>query len=154
MSVAAGSAAALRNEQVAAKALTSPAWSLQEAIDTAQRRIPGKAMDAELREHGGKPVYAIGIVSANQFHTVDVDPMTGKVVWQFQPMATDTATARNVAIADSRTLHALDLLEAKGYHDFTAIRHDGSNFDIDVVRGGKTMTLAVDPETGKIATRT
>jgi uncharacterized membrane protein YkoI len=141
----------LGNEEAAAKSLKSPTWSLQEAIDTAQQRVPGKAMDARLTEQRGRPVYAIGVVSGEKIHNVNIDPMTGKVAWQYERGGATAAAAQNSSVLGGRVEHALNLLEAQGYRDFTWIRPDGRDFDVGVRRGGKSMTLAVDPDTGRIA---
>jgi len=142
----------LGNEEAALKGLKSPTWSLQEAIDTAQQQVPGRAMDARLTENAGKPVYAIGVVSDGKVRTVDVSPMTGKVAWLYEEGGALAATVEQAPVLDDRIMHALTLLESRGYRDFTSIRPDGRDYDVGVLHGGKTVTLAVDPDTGKIAT--
>ncbi len=144
--------AGLGDEAAAAKTLKNPAWSLQEAIDAAQKKIPGKAMNARLTEHAGMPVYAVGVVSNGKMHTVDINPMTGKVAWQYEEGGAVSATIEQAPVLDDRIMQALTLLESRGYRDFTAIRPDGRGYDVDVRHAGRTVTLAVDPDTGRIAT--
>jgi hypothetical protein len=49
-----------------------------------------------------------------------------------------------------RETHALNLLEAKGYGDFTNFRADGKNFTATVAAQGKSATVIVNPDSGQI----
>lgn len=51
---------------------------------------------------------------------------------------------------EARMTQALNLLEAKGYGDFTNFRADGKNFDATVTQNGKTVTVVVDPDASQI----
>ena len=46
-----------------------------------------------------------------------------------------------------RATQALNLLEAKGYGNFTDFKADGNNFEATVQQHGKTMNVVVDPIT-------
>ena len=51
---------------------------------------------------------------------------------------------------ESRETDALNLLDAKGYPDFTNFRRDGRNFEATVTRDGKSETVWVDPDTKSV----
>jgi hypothetical protein len=57
------------------------------------------------------------------------------------------------AMAKSPATDALNLLESKGYGDFNNFHRDGRMYAATVTRDGKTMTLTIDPATGKIEKR-
>jgi len=50
----------------------------------------------------------------------------------------------------ARMTHALNLLEAKGYGDFTNFRADGKNFEATVTQNGKAISVVVDPDANQI----
>jgi Peptidase propeptide and YPEB domain len=52
---------------------------------------------------------------------------------------------------EAREVAALNLLEAKGYRDFKTVRVNGENFIIDAVRGGKNVTVTINPDAGQIS---
>jgi hypothetical protein len=57
---------------------------------------------------------------------------------------------RRVEAREARMTHALNLLEAKGYGDFTNFRADGKNFDATVTQNGKAVNVVVDPDANQI----
>jgi uncharacterized membrane protein YkoI len=148
-------AGAVESEQQLAEKLNKPGWSLERAIRAAESYDRGKPIDAWVMERNGDAAYAIGMVRAMQLQTVIVDPATGEVAWQMPgtPMsAAGTALARQATPGD-REVTALNLLEAKGYRNFTAVRQDGTNFDVDANRRGQKVTIAINPDTGIMSTR-
>jgi hypothetical protein len=50
-----------------------------------------------------------------------------------------------------RETHALNLIEAKGYGEFTNFHADGKNFTASVMSAGKRYTVTVNPDTGQVA---
>jgi uncharacterized membrane protein YkoI len=148
-------ASVVQSEQQLAEKLNKPSWSLQRAIRDAESHHRGKPIDAWMTEHNGDPAYAIGVVRAKQLQTVIVDPVTGAVAWQVSgtPMSPANAALARRATPGDRKVTALNLLEAKGYRDFTAVRTDGASFDVDAMRHGQKVTAVVNPDTGQISTR-
>jgi len=55
----------------------------------------------------------------------------------------DTSQARRIT-------KALNLLEAKGYGDFTNFRADGSNYQANIVSGGQPLVVTIDPDSGQV----
>ncbi|HEX6960027.1 MAG TPA: hypothetical protein VF194_18745 [Ferrovibrio sp.] len=53
---------------------------------------------------------------------------------------------------DARATRALNLLMAGGYTDFQNFHQQGDDFAATVVQNGKTQTVLVDPDNGKIET--
>jgi len=49
-----------------------------------------------------------------------------------------------------RETRALNLIEAKGYGDFTNFRADGKNFAAQVDKNGKRFTVIADPDSGQV----
>ena len=69
-------------------------------------------------------------------------------------MMTASAFAQNASTAHrstqgDREVTALNLLEAKGYRDFKMVRENGKNFVVDAMRGGKNVTVTINPDTGQ-----
>ena len=151
--LSASSATGLRGELMTADALKNPPCSLRQAIDTAQQHVAGRAIDAWLTKRDGKPAYAIGIVEAKQVRTVVVDPMTGKIIGELRTKGASALGAQVPATLGDREGTALDPLEAKGYRDFSFGQRTGMNLAVTAMPGSKQVTLAVDPETGRIAMR-
>ena len=149
-----GSGPALHNEQLAAEALKTPASTPRQAIDAAEQHGAGRAIDAWLTERNGKPAYVVGVVEAQQLRRVVVDPTTGKIAWQSRGWAMNSAMAANASTPGDREVRALNLLEAKGYRDFSIVHRNGQNFDVNAMLDGKKVMLTVDPATGQIVTRT
>jgi hypothetical protein len=52
---------------------------------------------------------------------------------------------------EARMTHALNLLEANGYGDFSDFRQDGKNFDATVTRSGRQFTVVVDPDADQVS---
>jgi hypothetical protein len=52
--------------------------------------------------------------------------------------------------AEQRITYALNLLEAKGYGDFSDFRQDGKNFTATVSQDGKRFTVMIDPDSRRI----
>lgn len=52
--------------------------------------------------------------------------------------------------AEARMTHALNLLEANGYGDFSNFKQDGRNFDAMVSQNGKPFTVIVNPDTNQL----
>jgi hypothetical protein len=59
-------------------------------------------------------------------------------------------TQRGAAHLASRETQALNLLEAKGYHNFSAFHRDGGNFVAMVLEKGKPETVIIDPAAGTV----
>ena len=57
-----------------------------------------------------------------------------------------------IAFKDNGEATALNILEAKGYRDFSTVMPVGRDFDITAKLDGKTAMMKVDPVTGKIST--
>lgn len=49
-----------------------------------------------------------------------------------------------------RETRALNLLEAKGYGDFTDFRADGRNFSAEVDKNGQRVTVITNPDSGQV----
>ena len=49
-----------------------------------------------------------------------------------------------------RMTKALNLLEAKGYTDFTNFRPDGSDYSATIAKNGHDETVRVDPDSGQV----
>lgn len=65
-----------------------------------------------------------------------------------------SGSTANVPLPDSpeatRMTHALNLLEAQGYGDFSNFRAEGKNFAATVTRNGRQFTVVVDPDTDHV----
>jgi uncharacterized membrane protein YkoI len=70
----------LSEEQAAINAVTGPSLSLQLAIDRAERRLSGMAIDARLLERNGRPRYQIMIARDSRLNRIDIDPNSGKIL--------------------------------------------------------------------------
>ncbi len=55
--------------------------------------------------------------------------------------------------AAARYTQALNLLEDKGYGNFTNFHKSGNEFQATVTRNGKSMTVTVNPDSGVVNTR-
>ena len=73
------------------------------------------------------------------------------------PAARHTAAAHKAADRYSvntpearRETRALNLIEAKGYGDFTDFHAAGKNFTAQVDSHGKRVTVLADPDTGRV----
>jgi len=60
------------------------------------------------------------------------------------------AAAQQDRQQEARMTHALNLLEAKGYGDFSNFRADGKNFDATVTQNGKAVNVVIDPDANQI----
>jgi hypothetical protein len=49
-----------------------------------------------------------------------------------------------------RATHALNMLEAQGYGDFSHFRKAGDDFTANVMKDGRTMQVLVNPDTNQI----
>ena len=49
-----------------------------------------------------------------------------------------------------RATHALNLLEAQGFGQFSNFRRDGDIFSANVTKNGRTTTVLIDPSTNRI----
>lgn len=69
------------------------------------------------------------------------------------PNAAAQAAARHdkADAAEARMTHALNLLEADGYGDFTNFRQDGKNFEATVSRNSRQVTVLVDPDADQVS---
>ena len=54
---------------------------------------------------------------------------------------------------EARMTHALNLLEANGYGDFSNFKQDGRNFAATASRNGKEFTVIVNPDTNQLTHR-
>ena len=63
------------------------------------------------------------------------------------------AAAGDDAMSHSPATDALNLLESKGYGDFSNFHRAGRMYAATVSRDGKTMHLTIDPEAGTIEKR-
>jgi hypothetical protein len=88
------------------------------------------------------PVLALGSVSLAQA-AVPVTPAAPKPAATSHRYSDTTQQAR-------RETAALNLIESKGYGDYTDFRADGRNFSAQVMSHGKRMTVIADPDTGKV----
>jgi hypothetical protein len=52
-----------------------------------------------------------------------------------------------------RATTALNLLEEKGYRDFSSLRPVGRDYEITANQNGKSVTVVVDPQTKTVRTR-
>lgn len=68
------------------------------------------------------------------------------------PSRVMAAAARHdkAAPPEERMTDALNLLEAKGYGDFSDFRQDGKNFAATVSQGGRRFTVVIDPDSNRI----
>jgi hypothetical protein len=64
-----------------------------------------------------------------------------------QPMSAKPAAGRS---AGDRMTAALNLLEAKGYGDFSNFKADGNNFAATVKQNGKSFGVVIEPDSGQI----
>jgi len=64
-----------------------------------------------------------------------------------RPAASVPSDHDRVAI---RMTDALNLLEAKGYGDFTGFRADGKDYAASVSQDGHRFTVLVDPDSGQV----
>jgi hypothetical protein len=60
------------------------------------------------------------------------------------------APAKGGTSAGNRMTQALNLLEAKGYGDFTNFKADGSNFTATVAQNGQHFAVLVNPDSGQV----
>jgi hypothetical protein len=68
-------------------------------------------------------------------------PMTHATAPQAAPRGTSLG---------NRMTQALNLLEAKGYADFSNFKQDGNNFAATVKQNGESFGVVIDPESGQI----
>ena len=61
-------------------ALSNTKISLSQAIDTALKTVPGKALSAELDNEEGDYVFVVEVVSNDQTFEISLDSQTGKVL--------------------------------------------------------------------------
>lgn len=68
------------------------------------------------------------------------------------PSRVMAAAARHdkAAPLEERMTDALNLLEAKGYGDFSGFRQDGKNFAATVSQDGRRFTVVIDPDSNRI----
>ncbi|HKX08668.1 MAG TPA: hypothetical protein VJN67_10765 [Stellaceae bacterium] len=52
-----------------------------------------------------------------------------------------------------RATTALNVLEDKGYRDFSSLRPDGRDYEITAQKSGKSVTVVVNPDTKSVQTR-
>jgi hypothetical protein len=75
-----------------------------------------------------------------------------------QPAATTTPKTHHVSAAarnnmvEQRMTKALNLLEAKGYGAFENFKADGQDYSATVIQSGHSMTILVDPDSGRVTT--
>jgi hypothetical protein len=67
-----------------------------------------------------------------------------------QPGSTAPAASRP---AGDRMTAALNLLEAKGYGDFSNFKADGGNFAASVKQNGQSFGVVINPDSGQITRR-
>jgi len=67
------------------------------------------------------------------------------------PAGAPAARGADTRPSTVRITHALNLLEAQGYGDFRDFRQDGKNFAATVMRGGKQMSVRIDPDADQVA---
>lgn len=84
---------------------------------------------------------------------------TDKKQAQTQPPRTSkhrAMAARHVTPRSSeqdRATTALNLLEEKGYRDFSSFRPTGRDYEITAQKSGKSVTVVVNPDTKRVETR-
>ena len=55
--------------------------TMEKAVETAIKKVPGKAVEAEIEKEDGRPVYQVEIIdSSNSKRKVYVDARTGDIV--------------------------------------------------------------------------
>lgn len=52
-----------------------------------------------------------------------------------------------------RATTALNVLEDKGYRDFSSLRPEGRNYEITAQKSGKSVTVVVNPDTKSVQTQ-
>ena len=68
------------DDQEEIAALGAARISLSQAVEAAEKKIGGRAMDAGLEAQNGKIVYVAEILKERDMHRVSVDPETGEAV--------------------------------------------------------------------------
>jgi hypothetical protein len=68
----------LKPEQAVEKMLKPGSTSLRQAVEMAQQRSGGKAIDAYLVLRQGKPAYEIGVINGTKMHAVYLDPQSNR----------------------------------------------------------------------------
>lgn len=69
-----------REDQAEISALDGGKTTLTDAVKTAEQKLAGKALDAEIEERGGKVVYDIEVMTNGAVHKTTIDLATGQAV--------------------------------------------------------------------------
>jgi len=68
-------------------------------------------------------------------------------------MASRRYERRDRAVEPDRATTALNLLEEKGYRDFSSFHRAGRDYEINANRNGKSVTVLVNPDTKSVKTQ-
>ena len=116
--------------------------SLIDAIIAAEKKVGGKAIEAELGDESNSVQFEIEILKDGKTHEVIVDGITGKVL---------------VALFSQAKIPLIDAIKAAekkvGGKAIEAELVDESNsvqFEIEILKDGKTHEVIVDGITGKV----
>ena len=89
--------------------------------------------------------------AANDAPVIPLAPANGAAAGAKAPrIMAAAARLDKAAPAEARMTDALNLLEAKGYGDFSGFRPEGKNFAATVSQDGKSFTVIIDPDSGRI----
>jgi uncharacterized membrane protein YkoI len=138
--------------RVSSAGVTAP-----DAIASALRHTPGTAVSAELddEDDGGKVVWKVDVLSGGEtWHSVRVDPGSGKVLGSHAEQEDDTAQVRGALKGASVTAaEAADAVAGKGKVTSVDLDEDGrsKSWEVESYGSGKgEQDWRVDLKTGKV----
>ncbi|NNN35734.1 PepSY domain-containing protein [Streptomyces sp. S3(2020)] len=132
--------------------------SAAEAIAAALKSVPGTAVSADLddQDDNGKVVWGVDVLGdGNTWHSVTIDPATGKVLGSHTEREDDTAQVRAALKGASVTAaQAAEAAAAKGTVTSVDLDDDGASQAWDVETRGSTSQAdqdwQVDLNSGKV----
>ncbi|MFF4274954.1 PepSY domain-containing protein [Streptomyces sp. NPDC001536] len=129
-----------------------------EAIAAALKSVPGTAVSADLddEDDSGKVVWDVDVLGGDTWHSITIDPATGKVLGSHTEQEDDTAQVRAALKGSSVTAaEAAQAAAAKGAVTSVDLDDDGGSraWDVETRATGKAdQDWQVDLNSGKVTT--
>ncbi|MEU1848507.1 PepSY domain-containing protein [Streptomyces sp. NPDC019990] len=145
-----------RNDRDDAARAVSTDVTAPEAIASALKHTPGTAVSAELddEDDSGKAVWQVDVLSGNDWHSVRVDPSSGKVLGSQTDDEDDTAQVRAALKGSSVTAaEAAKAAGGKGVVTSVGLDEDGKDKSWEAetrTSGGPEQDWKIDLSTGKV----
>lgn len=136
--------------------------SLVDAIATAEATVEGgKAVVAEIQAQKEKTYWGITVLSGNDFTTVRIDPVNGKIVSdetkgpkrnrKKYEAAREAFNASTISLTEAIKAATAEHPDAKPYDArFTGRKSGESFFAVRALEGDKLYYATVDPKTGEV----